>query len=390
MAETDTEPTADDYSLRPKTEDAVIEAPDLPYLPRDPKTYRPAIGLIGCGGITEFHLRAYKQADYNVVALCDLVEERARKRQEQFYPKAAVYTDHRALLAHADVEVVDIATHPPERVALIEDALRAKKHVLSQKPFVIDLETGERLAALADRQGVQLAVNQNGRWAPHFSYIRQTIRSGLLGDLMSVHVGVHWDHTWTRGTPFENIRDLIFYDFGIHWFDFVSSLLGDRKVLRVHASRSRAPGQVIRPPMLAQAIVEFEDGQASLVFDAHVPHGPLDQTYVAGTKGSIRSSGPSLTEQTVTLYTADGCATPTLQGDWFTNGFHGTMAELLCAVEEGREPLNNARDNLRSLALCFAAIAAATDNAPRVPGTVRRLPPGSAPGADASLTLFNA
>jgi hypothetical protein len=57
------------------------------------------------------------------------------------------------------------------------------------------------------------------------------------------------------------------------------------------------------------------------------------------------------------------------------------MGELLCAIEEGREPMNGARDNLNSLALCFAAIAAATDVQPKVPGEVRRLPKGSAPGA---------
>jgi predicted dehydrogenase len=44
--------------------------------------------------------------------------------------------------------------------------LRAKKHVLSQKPFVLDLDTGARLADLADEMGVKFAVNQNGRWAP--------------------------------------------------------------------------------------------------------------------------------------------------------------------------------------------------------------------------------
>src|SRR5436853_346631 len=36
-----------------------IAAPNIPYRPRNPKKYRPAIGLIGCGGITEKHLAAY-------------------------------------------------------------------------------------------------------------------------------------------------------------------------------------------------------------------------------------------------------------------------------------------------------------------------------------------
>ena len=46
----------------------------------------------------------------------------------------------------------------------------------------------------------------------------------------------------------------------------------------------------------------------------------------------------------------------------------------LRAVEERREPSNNARDNLNSLALCFAACASAQRGEPMTPGAVRRLP----------------
>jgi uncharacterized membrane protein len=50
------------------------------------------------------------------------------------------------------------------------------------------------------------------------------------------------------------------------------------------------------------------------------------------------------------------------------------MGELLRAVEENREPENSGRNNLESLALCFAAIASADKGAPVAPGSVRRLP----------------
>jgi hypothetical protein len=50
------------------------------------------------------------------------------------------------------------------------------------------------------------------------------------------------------------------------------------------------------------------------------------------------------------------------------------MAELLAAIAENREPTHNARNNLASLALCFAAVASADRGEPVKPGTVRRLP----------------
>jgi hypothetical protein len=49
------------------------------------------------------------------------------------------------------------------------------------------------------------------------------------------------------------------------------------------------------------------------------------------------------------------------------------MAELLCAIEENREPSNSAENNLNSLALCFAAVESAETGKPQIPGKVRRI-----------------
>src|SRR5262249_1490311 len=104
------------------------------------------------------------------------------------------------------------------------------------------------------------------------------------------------------------------------------------------------------------------------------PFGSLDTTYLAGTKGSAWSHGPDLNAQTVTFTNAQGSATPKLEGTWFREGFHGTMAELLCAIEENRTPSNNARENLKSLALCFAALASGDSGQPARVGATRRVP----------------
>src|SRR5688572_14310659 len=109
-----------------------VAAPKLAYRPRDPKRYRPGIALVGCGGITKWHLRAYKNAKYNVVAVCDVVLARAEARRDEFYPDAFVTDSVQQVLERDDVEVIDVTTHPPERAPLIEMALRAGKHVLSQ------------------------------------------------------------------------------------------------------------------------------------------------------------------------------------------------------------------------------------------------------------------
>ena len=353
---------------------AALAAPDLPYQPVDPRAYRPGIALIGCGGITTHHLTAYRAAGYNVVALCDVDLARAVARRDAFYPAAEVTTDHAAVLRRGDVEVVDIATHPAERVPLIEAALLARKHVLSQKPFVLDLDIGARLCDLAARQGVQLAVNQNGRWAPHVAYLRLAVAAGLLGELTSADLSVHWDHSWVVGTPFDAIDDLVLYDFAIHWFDMLTCYFGAQAPHRVFAATGRTLSQRPRPPMLAHVLVDYPAAQATLSFNAVTAVGHHDRTVLVGTQATALSSGPGLQEQTVQLYTPQGVATPELAGQWFPDGFHGAMAELLCAIEDGRTPYHHAADNLRSLALAFAAIGSAHDGQPKRPGDVRRLP----------------
>lgn len=346
----------------------------IEYQPRNPRTYNPAIALIGCGGITQHHLNAYKNAGYKVVALCDVDAARAEARRQEFFPEAQVFTDAQALLRRDDIEVVDIATHPADRVPLLHAALGARKHVLSQKPFVLDLDEGERLVELAERNGVKLAVNQNGRWAPHVAYMRGLVAAGELGAISSVDLSVHWDHNWVVGTVFDNIDDLILYDFAIHWFDMVSCYLPNQAAERVYAQVRHSPHQKARPPLLAHVAVEYAHAQVTMSFNADTRIGSQDRTHIVGDAGAVLSSGSGLQSQQVTVYGAAGQTTPTLSGAWFPDGFHGTMAELLCAIEENRQPSNSGANNLHSLALCFAAIASSRDGLSYTPGDIRRLP----------------
>jgi predicted dehydrogenase len=115
---------------------------------------------------------------------------------------------------------------------------------------------------------------------------------------------------------------------------------------------------------LAQALVAFDGGQASLIFDGATRHGARDSTSVVGERGIASSLGPDLGHQAVELYTEAGVARPLLTGSWFNDGFAGAMGELLCAIEDERPPLNSAHDNLLSLKLCQAALRSVESGAP--------------------------
>ena len=183
----------DDYGLSPDKEKKTIEPPPVDYLPKKPKSYNPKIGLVGTGGISEFHLKNYLACGFEVSAITNRTRSKAEARRDEFYPDAVVCDDYRELLARDDLEVGDVTPHPEDRLPILVASLKAGKHVLSQKPFVLDLADGERLVALAEEKGLRIAVNQNGRWAPHFSYLRNAIASGLIGRVTSVDFSLQWD-----------------------------------------------------------------------------------------------------------------------------------------------------------------------------------------------------
>lgn len=362
------------YGLSETGDKTVIDAPELSYLPRLANGTKKRIALIGCGGISEYHLRAYRDLGLHVVALCDVKIEKAEARRVEFFPEARVCTDYRETFTD-DVEVIDAATHVEERGPIMEGALYSGKHVLSQKPFVTDLDEGQRLVRLAEDVDRWLAVNQNGRWAPHFAYMQAAIRAGALGDVGYLDFSLEWDHSWTAGTVFDEMRHLVLLDFGIHWFDMCACVFDGREPVQVSATTAYVPGQKNCSPMAAHVIIDYPGGQATISFNGAVALGQQDATTVAGSTATFRSDGPSLSKQHVSLYMDAGVARPALEGTWFTNGFQGAMCDLLNAIAGNREPRSSGRDNLKSLALCFAAMASADDGGrPKKVGGTRRAP----------------
>ncbi|HYD85021.1 MAG TPA: Gfo/Idh/MocA family oxidoreductase, partial [Opitutus sp.] len=283
------------------------------------------------------------------------------KRRAEFYPQTRVCSSVAELLATPGLDVVDIATHAGVRGPLIEQAIAAGKHVLSQKPFVLELAEGRRLAALAAAAGVKLAVNQNGRWAPAFAYLRQAVRAGLIGRISSVAIRINWDHTWTAGTAFEQMQHLVLYDFAIHWFDAAYSFFGGEAARTIYATVASAPDQPIKPPLVASSVVTFPSGIATLSFNGCSRHAPSESCTIVGSLGTLHATGGVCAMPAVELTTAAGHARAELRGSWFPDGFRGAMGELLCAIEEDRAPENSAEDNLKSLAICLGALRSADE-----------------------------
>ncbi len=187
-------------------------------------------------------------------------------------------------------------------------------------------------------------------------------------------MSVHWDHSWVQGSPFEKVKHLILFDYAIHWFDMLRYLLPHSKPTRVFASTTAAPDQKIMPNLLGQVLIEWDSAQATLAFDGALPKGSQERMFVSGTKGSLECVGPEYHPRKLTITTQEGGFQPALEGQWFPDAFRGTMGELLCSIEENRPCELDARDNLISLCMCFAAVASSNDGMPKIPESVLLLP----------------
>lgn len=339
----------------------------IDYRPRVPETDL-EVAMVGCGGIATVAARAYAAAGIRVTALCDLDGHAAERLRAEHFPDAEVFATQTELLERSRAEVVDIATHTAVRVPLVREAIEAGRHVQSQKPFVLDPVVGDELCDLADRRGVVLTVNQNGRWSPHFAYLLAAARAGALGEITAAAFDVAWDHdSAVVGTPFATLDDLVLLDFGIHWFDAVSALMGDDRADRVFATAREVTGQRASVPMLATAIVDYPQATAVLRFHAAARRAEEGRFRVDGTLATVRSTGAALGGPELIVTDDDGDHPIALYGSWMPDALAGTMGELLSAVGEGREPVTSARRVLHGLRTCLAACESARRGVPLVP-----------------------
>ncbi|MDQ3381900.1 MAG: Gfo/Idh/MocA family oxidoreductase [Actinomycetota bacterium] len=328
------------------------------------------MGVVGCGEVVRTaHLPGYRRYGQRVVGVYDVRTEATDGVCEQFGVER-IFGDLEELLSHSEIEVVDVATHPDVRPALVRQALAAGKHVLAQKPFAQDLHTARELVEEGERLGLLIAVNQNGRWAPAWRAAMLLIEQGAIGDVVAVTHLYHHNYSFTMGTVFDEIEHLVLYDYSVHWFDITRCWLEGKTVTAVRAREYRTPNQPpeSNAPWGAWATIDYEDGSSALIRGVGCAETsrPRKLFWIHGSEGTISGavlgSGPTPGEELLELERDGRTTRLQLDGSWHTNGFAGTMAELVSAIAEKREPYNSARHNLLSLELTLAACLSAEDD----------------------------
>lgn len=149
------------------------------------------LAIIGQGrsgkDIHGVYLRGEKNVYYNVKYVVDADEYR-RGVAEQIYPGCKTFADYRELFDLDDVDIVVNASYSEYHYPITEDLLNHGFNVLVEKPFARTRYECDRLIKLARDNGVTLAVFQQSNYAPIYTFAKEVIDSGKLGDIKQVSI----------------------------------------------------------------------------------------------------------------------------------------------------------------------------------------------------------
>lgn len=145
------------------------------------------LGIIGTGGIcNNKHLPSLaKVADkVEVVALCDLVEEKAIATKERHgLTSAKIYTDYKELLADPEIDVVHVCTPNVAHCQITVDAFEAGKHVLCEKPMAATSADAQKMLDAWKKSGKKFTVGYQNRFRPDVQVLKKACDAGELGEI---------------------------------------------------------------------------------------------------------------------------------------------------------------------------------------------------------------
>src|SRR5438445_36687 len=170
---------------------------------RTGRAKRIRVGIIGAspdrGWAAQAHIPALKSlpADFEITALSTTRRESADAAGRLFGVPAA-FDNHQELVNSSSVDVVAVTVKVPHHLELATAALVAGKAVYCEWPLGNGLKEAETLAALAKKKGVLAVAGLQARSAPAVAYVRDLIKQGYVGEVLSTTLigsGMGWGPT---------------------------------------------------------------------------------------------------------------------------------------------------------------------------------------------------
>jgi predicted dehydrogenase len=301
-----------------------------------------------------------------VVGLVDLDRAAAERLKSEFGLSAQTGTDLDAMLTATRPDLLFDVVVPSARRDVVLTGLRHGCHVLTEKPMAASLAEARELVAAARAAGRIHAVVQNRRYIDGVRRIRETIASGALGELTALHadffIGAHF------GGFREQMQDVLLLDMAIHTLDAARFMSGKDPVA-VYAHESNPHGSWYAHGAAANAIFEFADDVVFTYRGSWVAEGATtsweSSWRVIGTIGTLLWDGADsfqlkqVADNSGFLRPLQDAAVSPPPHPSQTHGHASVIAEFLDAVATGRQPETAGPDNIKSLAMVFAAIESA-------------------------------
>lgn len=318
------------------------------------------VGIIGTGAIAGKHAQAYRNIGYQVAACTDRTPERGRKFAEAWAAEFVSTPEELCRLPHVDF--IDVCTFAAYRLQAVELCARSGKHVLVQKPMAVDLETAERMIAIAREAGIQLGVVSQHRFDDSTLFLKRAIAAGRLGRIIQADAYVKWYRSpeyYARpikgSWAVEGGGALISQ--AIHHADLLLHLIG--AVSQVFGYWHRGALHKIEAEDCLCAVMRYASGATGVIQAATAlwPGYP-ERIEIHGTKGSAIVTGDQLTSWDVK--NDSGESAPVAQKA--ASGASDPMAIALTpferqlfdfgeAAKAGRPPACSGADGYRALQL---------------------------------------
>jgi predicted dehydrogenase len=247
------------------------------------------VGVIGANRWAQSaHLPAFAAHEgVEIVAICDVLPERARAMQAQF-GAAKVYFDHRELLADPQIQAVDVCTPTQTHLALSLDAIAAGKHVLCEKPLHTQAGPAFAAAAAAAKKGVRTKLGFTFRYSPAMRQIKRWVADGVLGDIFHIQ-GFEQNSQFldpdfplrqlASDVPRDRLVPASIIGYGSHLLDLTRWLGGEFQSVAATMRNFVPERQVLG--MSGRQRIQVEDATVALVEFASGAQGLVQTSYIA-------------------------------------------------------------------------------------------------------------
>lgn len=283
------------------------------------------VGFVGTGNISRRHFNAlaHLREQAEVVAVCDVIEARARAAAEPWGAK--VHLSFPEMIAREKLDALYICLPPDAHVDQELTAIERGIHFFVEKPLPLDLAKARLIARRAEASGLVTTVGYQWRHLSHVERLRQALASERIGMALGYFVSALPDAAWWRVKARSGGQIV---EQAIHMFDTSRYLLGEvEQVWADYALRVNQDEPGFDQEDVYTVNLRFQSG----VIAAYAVSCILHRRYRVGLEIHCQRRAYRLSERELEVDDAEGIRTIALEND---AGF-AENAAFIGAIQNG-------------------------------------------------------